>query len=159
MGWIVDPSNRVKMYSSSESTGGGSNFPRSSGLCHEMKTSDFVSGTASASGKAIPDVHSNNCLSQCITVPVQTTQDNVEAPQAKQGSDYEAQAPTYFPSKQDNREKFAKRSASSQKEAKKNINRAKNQTHSKQQTKGDKNKSSKYVHQSLFNQDLPPRHY
>jgi len=139
------------MYSPNGSTGGGSNFPRSSDQCHEMKTPDsFVSGTAMASGKAVPDVHSNFSSSQFITVPVQTRQDNVEAPQAKQGTDFQAQAPTYFPSKQDNRDKFAKNSASSKKEAKKNLIRSKGFDNPKKQNEKQKNNKTKYVHQSLL---------
>jgi len=115
-----------------------------------MKTPNFVSGTASASGKAIPVVHSNISLSQFNTVPVQTTQDNVEAPQAKQGSDFMAQAPTYFPSKQDNCNQFAKNQASSKKEAKKNFQRSQGKTNPKKQNGSKKNQKSKYVKQSLL---------
>ncbi|ABQ50599.1 unknown [Marine RNA virus JP-A] len=137
------------MYSSSESTGGGSNFPRSSDQCHEMKTPNFVSGNASASVKAIPVVHSNNSLSQFNTVPVQT-QDNAEAHQAKQVYDKLAQASTYFPSKHDNYNQYAKNRASSKKEAKKNVQRFQGKTNPKKQNGSKKNQKSKYVKQSLL---------
>ncbi|APG78893.1 hypothetical protein 1 [Beihai picorna-like virus 1] len=139
------------MYSSSESTGGGSSFPRSSDQCHAMKTFDSnVNGTAMTSGKVIPDVHSSTDLSQFVTVPVQNTQDNVEAPSAKQGTDYRAQAPTYFPTKQDYRNTYAKNSASSQKEVKKNLKRSLKSTNSEKNKYKGKSGSTKYVQQSLL---------
>lgn len=156
IGRILDLSNHAIMYSSSESTGGGSSFPRSSDQCHKMKTlGSNVNGTAMTSGKVVPDVHSSIDLSQFVTVPVQNTQDNVEAPQAKQGTDFQAQAPTYFSSKQDNRNTYAKNSASSQKEAKKNLNRSLKRENSKKSKNKSKNKGTKYVHQSLLESLYP----
>lgn len=138
------------MYSPQGSTGGGSNFPRSSNQCCEMKTSYNVAGTALVnSSETTPVVNSNIYSSQFDTVPVQNTQDNAEAPHAKQGSDYKAQAPTYFVSKQDNRSQYARNQASSRKEAHKNRKRAEGKTNPTKQNGSKKNTKTKYVHQSL----------
>jgi hypothetical protein len=149
---------RAKMYSSSESTGWGIKLPRSTDQCQEMKSADsFVTSNASPiSVNGIPVVHSNPSedLSQFNTVPVQTTQDNVEAPLAKQIPFYSSQSET-VPSKHDRRVQYERNRASNKKEAKKNQLRAEGKTQPSKQNKSKKNMKTKYVHQSLLESLYP----
>jgi hypothetical protein len=114
----------------------------------EMKTSLLSqTGTASAiSGKAIPVVHSHFDESQFNTVSVQTTQDNVNAPQAKQGSDFaefSLQA-ELFDSKYSRKQQYAKNKSSKQISKQKESRR----NDKKDKSSHKSSKPKKYVHQA-----------
>lgn len=147
------------MYSSSDSTGGGSNFPRSMSQCSEMKSSD-VTITSSASVNSVKTTsveHSlNSSMSQFNTVPV-LNQNNAEAHQAKQVTDnstsFTQQSEVYFESK------FSKSQTYDRKKSSKKIEKTKltNSKKHKKQQELDKIKKSKviYEHQSLVEHLYP----